>query len=97
MSSENRDQEDANSTEETDASADSDAPGDATFDLHGPPSEDREASKWGGYVLAGLLLAVFLVGLLRLIDPAGTGLLIGAIGTLFGLAIVALAIRERFG
>ena len=70
---------------------------DEPIDLHAPPDEDREASKWGGYVLAALLLVVFLVGFLRVIDPAGTGLLLGAIGTLFGLAIVVLAFRERMG
>ena len=87
--------EDGHSTEETDVSPDSERPEDVTFDLHGPPSEDREASKWGGYALAALLAVVFLVGLLRLIDPAGTGLLIGALLALFGLAIGALAVRQR--
>lgn len=97
MSSEDRVSEsvaDERSTEETDVS-ESGTDGDATFDLHGPPSEDREGSKWASYALAGLLAVVFLVGILRVVDPAGTGLLIGAIGALFGLSIVVLAVRER--
>jgi hypothetical protein len=58
-----------------------------------PP--DREGSKWGGYALALLLVLVFLIGLLRLVYPRATGLLVGAVLALFGVFVALLAVRER--
>lgn len=56
---------------------------------------DREASRLGSYALAGLVLAVFLLGLLRLVSPTASGLAVGSLLALFGVAVGLLAVRDR--
>lgn len=62
----------------------------------GEPAPDREASRWGGYALVGLLAVVFLVGLVRLTYPTASVMVIGTLLALFGVLVGALAAWTRF-
>mgnify|MGYP000524117930 CR=1 FL=1 len=61
----------------------------------GEPAPDREASRWGGYALAGLLAVVFLVGLVRLTYPTASVMVVGTLLALFGVFVGALAAWTR--
>ncbi|UPW02269.1 hypothetical protein M0R88_09305 [Halorussus gelatinilyticus] len=58
-------------------------------------SSARDASRRGSYALAGLLVAVFLLGLLRLVSPTAAALAVGSLLALFGVAVGLLAVREK--
>ncbi|WP_135852204.1 hypothetical protein [Halorussus salinus] len=60
-----------------------------------PP--ERDGSRRGSYLLAGLLAAVFLLGLLRVVSPTAAALAVGSLLALFGVAVGLLAVREEFG
>lgn len=59
-------------------------------------STERDASRRGSYLLAGLLVAVFLLGLLRVVSPTAAALAVGSLLALFGVLVGLLAVIEEF-
>jgi len=60
-------------------------------------STERDASPRGSYLLVALLVAVFVLGLLRVVSPTAAALAVGSLLALFGVAVGLLAVREEFG